>query len=152
MKSKLLSSAALLLLLTTTAEARYHHYHRSSHCGQGQIKRVSMGICVSKGSRLARGFTGYVRHSRQLANNSRRYQRHNTPRVEYSEPTKQEDRAPLTVVERVNRAAKQDRSEVNRAPVEPAPVPLSPFPSTIDTTPKRLFWMLPPAGGVSPSP
>jgi hypothetical protein len=52
----------VLLAIAGPAEARHaRHAHR---CGPGYIKRLSLGVCVNKRSRLARGYV-WVRAPRQ---------------------------------------------------------------------------------------
>lgn len=110
------AAAASLLLFTTDAEAR--------RCGHGQIKRVSLGICVGRSSRAARGFvrTSLGRH------HSRHHFRHrHSIRRHYREPVALEPEelpddvkaAPMKTQERVERSGKTDRAP--QAPPEEAP-------------------------------
>lgn len=50
----MLAFAAFIAFPTEAAEAR--HRHHSGACPSGMIKRLSLGVCVSKRSRAARGF------------------------------------------------------------------------------------------------
>jgi hypothetical protein len=86
-------ACALAVLLAIAGPAEARHGHR---CGPGYIKRLSLGICVSKRSRLARGYV-WVSAPRQYVRRHHRITfRERQPEVEAA---KKGDRLPIEPLE-----------------------------------------------------